>query len=88
MPRKECKGPRLQSYGQHRNPSILGIFTKLLGAPGSPTYRPHGHLPYFEKLEVGRMTVCSNKGDDAATLFSAAVMDVIAKDPPHLQVGR
>ena len=80
-----CSSPRLLSYGRHVNLSILRIFTKLLGAPGSPTYRAHGHLPYFEKLEVSHTTVCN---DDAVSLFSTAIMVDAAKDPPHLEVGR
>ena len=85
MTRNESSSPRLLSYGRHGNPSILRIFTKLLGAPGSPTYRAHGHLPYFEKLKASHTTVCNN---DVASLFSAAIMVYAAKDPPHLQVGR
>ena len=83
MPRNECKGPRLQPYGQYENPSILRMFTRLLGALGSPTYRPCGHLPYFEKLEVGHTTVCIDKEDNAASWFFAAIMDEAADDPPH-----
>ena len=72
MTRNKCSGPRLRSYEQNENPSIFEMFRKLLGVPGSPTYRPYGRLPYFEKLEVGHTTVCNDKGDDAA------------EDPPHL----
>ena len=44
MTRNKCNSPRLQLYGQYENPSILGIFPKWLGAPGSPTYRYHGMI--------------------------------------------
>ena len=44
MTRNECNSPRLQLYGQYENPSILGIFPKLWGTPGGPTYRYHGMI--------------------------------------------
>ena len=31
MPWDECKGPRLQPYGQYANPSVLRIFHKIMG---------------------------------------------------------